>query len=174
MTLDHAPLLSFFSIFFFVSASALWHIGPVSASCSIKLQRLATRRAARSQQSLSHSCRTDTPGSSTTETLRYVTPFFEEPDAAYGSHDSRAECGILADDAETRRSISGGLLTLYGVLLGSWARTQATTVLSSWEAELYAIGSGCAESLGFHMLLMETEVRIATRSWAYEACLVCV
>ena len=130
--------------------------------------------AARSQQSLSHSCHTDTPGSPTTETLWYVAAFHEERDAAYGSHDSRAERGILADDAETRRGISGGLLTLFGVLLGSLVRTQTTTALSSCEAELHAIGSGCAERLGLHMLLIETEVRIATRSWPYEAHAVCV
>ena len=52
------------------------------------------------------------------------------------------------DDAGTRRSVSGGFMTQKEVPVGSWARTQATRSLSSCEAELYAIGSGCAESLG--------------------------
>ena len=64
-----------------------------------------------------------------------------------------------ADDVETRRSVSGGLLTLSGVPVGSWAWTQATPALSSCEAELYAIGSGCAERLGLRSLLTEMGVR---------------
>ena len=42
-----------------------------------------------------------------------------------------------------------------------WARTQATPALSSCEAELYAIGSGCVESLGLRSLLLEVGVRTA-------------
>ena len=60
-----------------------------------------------------------------------------------------------ADDPETRRSCSGGVLCLYGVAICSWARTQAAPALSSCEAELYAIGSGCVESLGVRSLLLE-------------------
>ena len=56
------------------------------------------------------------------------------------------------DDAGTRRSVSGGFMTQKEVPVGSWARTQATHSLSSCEAELYAIGSGCAESLGLAKL----------------------
>ena len=39
------------------------------------------------------------------------------------------------DDVETRRSVSGGFMTQKEVPVGSWARTQATHLLSSCEAE---------------------------------------
>ncbi len=42
-----------------------------------------------------------------------------------------------------------------GAIGASWARTQAVPALSSCEAELYAIGTGCVESLGLRSLLLE-------------------
>merc|ERR1712194_633390 len=61
-----------------------------------------------------------------------------------GSMEPNVTCWVdsdWADDADTRRSCSGGVLTLYGVPILTWERTQATPALSSCEAELYAMGS---------------------------------
>ena len=68
------------------------------------------------------------------------------------------------DDVETRRSVSGGLLTLYGVPIGSAARMQAIPASSSCQAEQCAIGSGW--DLGEHphwFVICETDDS-ATRS----------
>ena len=44
------------------------------------------------------------------------------------------------------RSTSGGLITWSGCLLSSWSRTQASSALSSAEAELYAMCAAAVES----------------------------
>ena len=60
-----------------------------------------------------------------------------------------------ADDPDTRKSISGGTVMMFGCAVLTWARTQRTPALSSAEAELYAIGSGAIETLGANTLLKE-------------------
>ena len=53
----------------------------------------------------------------------------------------------------TRKSTSGGVLHINRVCVHHYARTQTTVALSSGEAELYAIGTGVAESLGLKNFL---------------------
>ena len=60
-----------------------------------------------------------------------------------------------ADDPDTRKSISGGTVMMFGCAVLARARTQKTPALSSAEAELYAIGSGAIETLGADTLLKE-------------------
>ena len=47
----------------------------------------------------------------------------------------------------SRKSTSGGMLTVNGVGVTHWSRTQKTRALSSGEAEYYATVTGCAEGL---------------------------
>ena len=52
-------------------------------------------------------------------------------------------------DKEDRRSTSGGMLFYHGCLVQSWCRRQGCVALSSAESELYALGAGAIEALGF-------------------------
>ena len=60
-----------------------------------------------------------------------------------------------ADDKDDRRSTSGGIITMHGAMVASWARTQKTPALSSTEAELYAATAGASDLLGANTLLTE-------------------
>ena len=60
-----------------------------------------------------------------------------------------------ADKEADRRSTSGGLLYYHGCVVASWSRRQACIALSSAESELYALGSGAVEALGFATMLNE-------------------
>ena len=60
-----------------------------------------------------------------------------------------------ADDAIDRKSTSGGVLYLYGRAIATWSRRQSGVALSLGESELYALGSGAVEALGFAMVLEE-------------------
>ena len=66
----------------------------------------------------------------------------------------------------TRRSTSGGAMTVGGMVVRSWSTTQATIATSSGEAEYYALVRGSAESLGLQSALrdigyeMKVEVRV--------------
>ena len=52
-----------------------------------------------------------------------------------------------ASDKTSRRSTSGGVVTLGGGVLKCWAKTQKSVALSSWESELFAaITSGTRPS----------------------------
>ena len=55
----------------------------------------------------------------------------------------------------TRKSTSGGMLTVGGVGVKHWSRTQATRALSVGEAEYYALVTGCKEGLGMQSLLRD-------------------
>ena len=48
----------------------------------------------------------------------------------------------------SRKSTSGGMLTVNGVGVKHWSSTPKTRALSSGEAEYYAMVTGCAEGLG--------------------------
>ena len=52
----------------------------------------------------------------------------------------------------SRKSTSGGMLTVSGVGVKHWSRTQKARALSSGEAEYYAMVTGCAEGLGMQSL----------------------
>ena len=54
-----------------------------------------------------------------------------------------------ADDAIDRKSTSGGVLYFCGCASATWSRRQSCVSLSSAESELYALGSGAVEALGF-------------------------
>ena len=58
----------------------------------------------------------------------------------------------------TRKSTSGAVLQVLGCAIHHFSKTQGTSATSSAEAELYAIGSGAAESLGLVNFLQETKL----------------
>ena len=64
---------------------------------------------------------------------------------------------------ETRKSTSGLVIKLEGATIAVASRTQSTVAQSSGEAELYAIGSGCSESLYIRSFLHEwhEEMKVA-------------
>jgi len=55
----------------------------------------------------------------------------------------------------TRRSTSGGMITLAGVSLKHWSRTQGAVALSSWEAEYAALVKAATEGLALQALAKE-------------------
>ena len=55
----------------------------------------------------------------------------------------------------TRKSTSGGMLTVGGVGVKHWSRTQSSRALSVGEAEYYALVSGCKEGMGMQSLLRD-------------------
>ena len=73
----------------------------------------------------------------------------------------------------SRKSTSGGMITVDGVGVKHWSRTQKARALSSGEAEYYAMVTGCAEGLGLQSLAEDlgwkTEVQIWTDSSAAKA-----
>ena len=54
-----------------------------------------------------------------------------------------------------RKSTSGGVMTVGGVAVKHWSRTQRTRALSVGEAEYAAMVSGCAEGLGLQALMKD-------------------
>ena len=89
-------------------------------------------------------------------------------------HDPRPEellCHTDADwaaDKTSRRSTSGGVLTLGGGVLNCWAKKQNSVALSSWESELFAAIMSGTRSLGVQSELMDLghshNVTVATDS----------
>ena len=73
----------------------------------------------------------------------------------------------------SRKSTSGGMMTVDGVGVKHWSRTQKARALSSGEAEYYAMVTGCAEGLGLKSLAEDlgwkAEVRLWTDSSAAKA-----
>ncbi len=61
----------------------------------------------------------------------------------------------------TRRSTSGGCITVGGCLVKSWSTTQSLVALSSGEAELYGIVKGSAEGLGMQSLMNDLGMSLA-------------
>ena len=55
----------------------------------------------------------------------------------------------------SRKSTSGGMLTVGGVGVKHWSRTQDSRALSVGEAEYYALVTGCKEGLGMQSLLRD-------------------
>jgi hypothetical protein len=66
----------------------------------------------------------------------------------------------------TRKSTSGGVVTVGLHCVKTWSKTQSTIALSSAEAELYAIVKGVCEAIGIASLLkdlgIEREIRLHT------------
>ena len=71
-------------------------------------------------------------------------------------------------DKTSRRSTSGGVVTLGGGVLNSWAKKQKSVALSSWESELFAEITLGTRSLGIQSELMDLgyncSVTVATDS----------
>ena len=63
-----------------------------------------------------------------------------------------------AGDRETRKSTSGGLITLGHHCLKSWSSTQSSPALSSCEAEYYALVDGASRALGLQAAAKELGV----------------
>eukprot|EP00973_Karenia_brevis_P069890 9717216-Karenia_brevis.AAC.1 len=57
--------------------------------------------------------------------------------------------------ARTRRSTSGGVVTIGTHMIKAWSRTQATVALSSGESELYAMVKTSSELLGIISMLRD-------------------
>ena len=73
-----------------------------------------------------------------------------------------------ASDKSSRRSTSGGVVTLGGGVLNCWAKKQKSVALSSWESELFAATLSGTSSLGIQSELMalgyNCSVTVATDS----------
>ena len=73
-----------------------------------------------------------------------------------------------ASDKTSRRSTSGGVVTLGGGVLNCWAKKQKSVALSSWESELFAAVTSGTRSLGIQSELMDLgyscSVTVATDS----------
>ena len=73
-----------------------------------------------------------------------------------------------ASDKTSRRSTSGGVVTLGGGVLNCWAKKQKSVALSSWESELFAAITSRTRSLEIQSELMDLgyncSVTVATDS----------
>ena len=57
----------------------------------------------------------------------------------------------------SRRSTSGGLITIHGGVIKSWANRQGSVALSSGEAEFYAAGKAVVEAMGMKTLMLDLD-----------------
>ena len=64
-----------------------------------------------------------------------------------------------AGDTQTRRSCSGGLISVGGNLIHHWSKTQQTVALSSGEAEMNASVKAISEGIGVTELLKEIGIK---------------
>ena len=60
-----------------------------------------------------------------------------------------------ATDKDERKSVSGGIFTLGGSIIGWSSKSQGRTALSSTEAEYYSVTLGSQELLFIQNILME-------------------
>ena len=81
--------------------------------------------------------------------LQYTFGFSETGPAEYIEIYSDTD---FAGCKESRRSTSGGVVTINGHCVKHWSKTQSTVSLSSGEAELHGIGMAIAQGLGFQAL----------------------
>jgi hypothetical protein len=72
----------------------------------------------------------------------------------------------FAGCAKTRKSTSGGVITIGDHVIKTWSNTQTTIALSSGEAEYYGMVKGAATALGvrsmLHDLGVEVQIRLRT------------
>ena len=64
-----------------------------------------------------------------------------------------------------RKSTRGGMMTVDGVGVKHWSRTQKARALSVGEAEYYAMVTGCAEGLGLQALADDLGWKVMVRIW---------
>ena len=62
-----------------------------------------------------------------------------------------------------RKSTSGGMMMINGTVVKHWSRMQATRVLSTAEAEYYAVVTGAAEGLGMQSMMADMGVTTQVR-----------
>ena len=67
--------------------------------------------------------------------------------------------------AKTRKSTSGGMMSVDGVGVIRWSRTQKARAISSGEAEYYEMVTGCAEGPGLQSLAEDLGWRVEGRLW---------
>ena len=65
----------------------------------------------------------------------------------------------------TRKSTSGGSVMLGAHAMKRWSSTQASTALSSGEAEFYGVVRGSGQGLGHQALLWDLGVSLPLRVW---------
>ena len=65
----------------------------------------------------------------------------------------------------SRRSTSGGVVTVDGVVVKSWSRTQKAKALSSGEAEYCAMVTGAAEGMGMQSIAADLGWHVKIRLW---------
>ena len=65
----------------------------------------------------------------------------------------------------SRKSTSGGVLTLGGCVVKSWSSTQGSIALSVAEAEYYAAVKGAAEALGFQSMFRDLGFDFRIELW---------
>jgi hypothetical protein len=86
-----------------------------------------------------------------------------------GVSDDHDRIDVMVDSdwagAIDRRSTSGGMLVVGGVVVKSWSRTQRVRALSSGEAEFYAGITGCAEGLGLQAVAADLGWEMSVRVW---------
>jgi len=70
-----------------------------------------------------------------------------------------------AGDKKTRKSTSGGIASIAGGALKSWASTQGSIALSSGEAEYYSLVKAAAEGLGIQALAKDLGYDLQVRIW---------
>ena len=71
----------------------------------------------------------------------------------------------LAGCKQSRKSITGGCITLGKHMLKGWSRTQSLVALSSGESELYATLKAAAEALGMMSMLKDLGWHVAGEVW---------
>ena len=106
---------------------------------------------------------------------RHSRVVFEYPDAVW--EDVRTLVGYSDSDwagcKQSRRSVSGGMVTLGGTILKSWANRQATIALSSGEAEFHSATKAAAELLAIRSMMRdlgwETDLRLFVDASVAEA-----
>ena len=64
-----------------------------------------------------------------------------------------------------RKTTSGGMMMINGMVVKHWSRTQATRTLSTAEAEYYAVVTGAAEGLGMRSMMADMGLSAQVRVW---------
>ena len=68
---------------------------------------------------------------------------------------------------ETRKSTTGGCVTIGKHTIKGWSKTQSLIALSSGESELYATLKAAAETLGMLSMLKDLGWKLGGESWRY-------
>ena len=74
-----------------------------------------------------------------------------------------------AGDVVRRRSTSGGVVMVNGMVVAHWSKLQSNVALSSGDAELNAAVTGIAETIGVYELLSEWKLAVDQVSLCIDA-----